>query len=80
MFDKFLISVMTVFIATTPSYGHPSGLPPAPPEGEGRKKEGTTQDASVKLYLGIILSPLSHQSGLQGQQANSPGQRPGYCA
>ena len=43
---------MTVFIATTPSYGHPSGLPPAPPEGEGRKKEGTTQDASVKLYLG----------------------------
>ena len=28
--------------STTPSYGHPSGLPPAPPEGEGRKKEGTT--------------------------------------
>ena len=48
---------MTVFFATTPSYGHPSGLPPAPPEGEGRKEEGTTLGVAPLLSEGSGEAP-----------------------
>ena len=53
---------MTVFFATTPSYGHPSGLPPAPPEGEGRKEEGTTLGVAPLLSEGSGEAPLTYSS------------------